>query len=238
MKGDCFYNMKKFHNVIKKNAIDKYTTEIDSSLLDLASSKGGDILKWNNNKLISNVYALDIDDKAIREAIRRRNSMKIRKNIFFQVKDLSSEALKCHKKFNVITCFFAFHYFLKDSSSLSNITQTLRNCSKKGTMVLMTLFEGEKMKDVVSENFYINLKSSKKAEIFIRNCHLQKDINEPSVEYVVKKKFLIETMKENSFDLVESVSFEELYNNQNKFRLSEEEKKLSFLNRLYVFIKV
>ena len=64
-----FYNMRRFHNNVKRQLYDKYTKNIDK-LLDLACGKGGDLDKWVSNN-IKTVIGYDIDEKSIIEAQRR-----------------------------------------------------------------------------------------------------------------------------------------------------------------------
>ncbi len=234
-----FKKMRKFHNKIKLKYITDYITE-KSNLLDLASGKGGDILKWNSNKMITSVDGYDINEESVKEAIRRRNASKIKKRMTFKVLDLSRVPLKCEEKYKVITSMFAFHYFFKSKQTLETIFKTIDNCSTKGTIIILTLFDGNRVGNIKSKNFYLNTfkdndkrrNTGNKLEVFIKESVLDK----PEIEYIVDPKFLISIMKKHHFNLVEKKDFEELYNDS--FELNAEERELSFLNTVYVFKKV
>ena len=110
-----FKDMRKFHNQIKLRYLDDYVTE-PSRLLDLASGKGGDIHKWNNNKNIISVDGYDINEESVKESIRRRNAARIKKRMTFKVLDLGKNTLSCKDKYDVITSMFAFHYFFTNAT--------------------------------------------------------------------------------------------------------------------------
>ena len=231
-----FFNLRKFHNYVKNIYIKKYTSKKDSYLLDLASGKGGDLLKWKNNKNIKKVNGYDINETSIKEAKRRRNLLKINKKISLKVLDLSKNVLHCSEKYQVITCMFAFHYFFSSKETLDTILQSISNCSKKETIFILTLFDGSKIKnDIIYEDFYIkklddNIKKyDNKIDVFLKDSVLDK----PEIEYLVQPDFLIKKMKNIDFDLIEMKSFKDIYTED--YKLSEQEKILSFLNNVYIF---
>ena len=233
-----FVNLRKFHNYIKNMYIKKYTTENDTYLLDLASGKGGDLLKWKNNKNIKKVDGYDISESSIKEAKRRRNLLKINKNVHLKVLDLSKNVLQCSEKYQVITCMFAFHYFFSSKDHLNTIIQSISNCSERGTIFILTLFDGSKIKnDYIYDNFYIkklddNIKKyDNKINVFLKDSVLDK----PEIEFLVQPEFLIKKMKSINFKLIEMVSFKDIYTED--FKLNEQEQILSFLNNVYVFKK-
>lgn len=236
-------NLRKFHNAIKRDYINKYAKE-NTKLLDLAVGKGGDLHKWLSNDNIISVDGLDINQDSIKEAIKRRDNVKnLNKPINFYVKDLSDSIINCKQKYSMINVMFAFHYFFRDKFALDNITNTIFNCSKRGSILIMTLFNGDLINSlpkngIETKDFYIRKISLNKRgnygnpiEVYTRNAVL--DI--PDIEYVVKPSFLYKKMEEIGFKPVENVNFSELY--QDKYKLSDDEKKFSFLNNVYVFKK-
>jgi mRNA (guanine-N7-)-methyltransferase len=232
--------LRKFHNHVKNLYLKKY---IGERLLDLASGKGGDIHKWLDNKMISYVTGYDINEESVKEANRRlkmiKNTNKYRDNnahIKFFVKDLSANILAPTRPYDIISSQFAFHYFFKNTKTIETILSTIDNSSKKGTILILSLFDGEKIlslpENYLQEQFYIKRITEKSIEVKINNTVLDK----PEVEYIVTPKKLIKTLKKINFALVEMVSFEDLY--QSKFNMTQNEKKLSFLNNIYVFVKI
>ncbi len=235
------FSLRKFHNEIKNNYLTKYITHKNTRLLDLASGKGGDLHKWIKNDFITQVDGYEIDQNSINEANRRRDKIKPNKSINFYNVDLSKGILNCKSKYNVITVHFALHYFFKNSSSLRNILSSIENCSKKGSILMITLMNGNKVEEIFSDNFYIKYLPSyfgsktnygKGIEVYIKDAVL----NEPREEYIVKPDFLINKLKLIGFKLIERKSFEELYNNT-RLKLTEEEKKFSFFNEIFIFKK-
>lgn len=247
-------NMRKFHNMIKRKYLNKYTNIINKpvKLLDLASGKGGDINKWKSNKKIKYVEGYDIDSDSVIEARRRLEDIRRTKkkteelNVFFYIKDLSKTELKCKEKFDIITSHFAFHYFFKSIKTLKTILKTIDNCSKKNTILILTLFDGNKLKNINSTNYRITIKNNtepknnythynNKVEVYIKDSVL----DEPTIEYIVKPEFLEKKMKDIGFYLIETKSFKELYyeNRSLNIDLTNEEKKLSFMNRIYILKK-
>lgn len=247
-KNSIFFNMRRFHNWIKRYLLEKYSNKC-INLLDLACGKGGDIHKWVDNN-IRHVEGYDIDNKSIEQAKNRYNkviSKPTSKNFEykFEVKDLSSEIINKANKFDLVTCFFAIHYFYKNKNTLENFIENLKNI-KENSHVIITTLCSEKLKNIDyeynSENLKINkinIDNDKKIgnsiKVFIKDTVL----NEEREEYIVDYEYTINLMKNKGFELVESELFSEYYPKwkENQNFLSYKERQYSFLNRTYVFIK-
>lgn len=229
-------NMRKYHNDIKRKYINKYITKF-SNVLDLASGKGGDLNKWITNKFVRTVQGFDLDTDSVIEANKRLNKLKTKKKITFNVKNLATESVECSAPKEIISSFFAFHYFFESYKSLSTILKSIDNCSKKGTILILTLFDGNKLKDLETKEYIVKKigtgKGNYKNElsVYIKGSVL--DI--PRIEYIVKPDFLIKKLSKINFSLIERISFEELYDD--KFKLNKAEKDLSFMNSVFVFEK-
>lgn len=230
-------NMRKFHNFIKKEYLNKYTNK-PCNLLDLASGKGGDLNKWKNNKNIKSVIGYDIDEVSVLEARKRLKELKIKKPIKFYVKDLGKYKIICKEKVEIITSHFAFHYFFKSSKTLKTILQTIDNCSKSGTILILTLFDGSVVKNLNNNDYKVTIldpekKSNynKRVEVYIKDSVL----NTSTVEYIVNPEFLKKKLKEIGFKIIETKLFNEIENT--KIKLSKSEKELSFINRIFIFEK-
>lgn len=231
-------NMRKFHNYIKKYFLDKYTDK-PSKLLDLASGKGGDLNKWKSNKNIKSVLGYDIDKPSVLEARKRLKELKIKKSIKFYIKDLGKESIDCKEKNDIITSHFAFHYFFKSSKTLKTILKSIENCSKNGTILILTLFDGTKVKDLNTDKYTVTIldpykKSNynKRVQVYIKGSVLDKI----TTEYIVNPEFLKKKLNEIGFHLIEEKSFSELLTNN--FTLTDLEKDLSFINSVYIFKKI
>ena len=230
-------SMRKYHNYIKNAYLQKYVTK-PSVLLDLASGKGGDLHKWMRNRNVIAVDGYDIDKISVQEAKNRYSKIKTSKPVTFSVLDLSKNILQCGGRYDVITSHFAFHYFLKSAQTLNTILSTIDNCSRPGTVLMLTILDGNLLKNIDTRNYRIKIikagnsrQYGRKVEIFIKDSVL----NEPTIEYIVSPAFIVQKFAEIDFHLVESKLFSELP--YTRFGLSKEERDYSFLNRIYVFKK-
>ena len=227
------HNMRLFHNNIKRKYIDKYI-DSPSTLLDLACGKGGDIPKWKSNKFIKSVTGYDINEESIIEAKKRLKNLKVNKSIKFYIKDLSKENLHCKLKYDIITSFFAFHYFFKNNKTLKTILSSIDNCSKSGSLLILALFDGNKVHNINNKDYSLKLLDKKKLEVYIKNSVL----DNPEIEYIVKPSILIKKLNTINFELIESTSFKELNALNTRFKLTKDEQILSFMNRIYIFKKI
>lgn len=236
-----FYNMRRFHNWIKRSLLNKYSTK-SGQLLDLACGKGGDIYKWIDNN-IRYVEGYDINEESIQEANNRFNKV-INKptsknfNYTFNVKDLSKELIDTTNKFDIITSFFAIHYFYKDSDTLNHFVKHLEHLKENGYFVITTLCS-EKLAEInyqySTEHLQIQYKSENSIEVYIKDTVL----DEATEEYIVDKDFTIEIMNRLGLELIETKLFDDYYPQwkKNQNFLSSQEQEYSFLNRVYVFRK-
>lgn len=232
-------NMRRFHNFIKRNLLCRAKNSTNGhSVLDLASGKGGDFGKYRDMGL-SYVEGYDIDQESVEESkIRSVDIAKDAKNsIEFKLTqlDLNAGVLNTSRTFDIITCNFAFHYFY---NNLGTIIQTLQNNSKIGTKLVMTLFDGKKVKEQNNGSFKLEIIDGGKVKVYIKDSVLE----EPAVEYIVDLENLISILSTAGFSLDENTSFKDLYPEWvGKSRLnvlSSDEKALSFMNNALVFSRV
>ncbi len=228
-------NMRKFHNEIKRKYINKYIRK-PSNVLDLASGKGGDLNKWVTNKFVRSVTGFDLDQDSVIEANKRLSKIKTKKKITFNLKNLATEIVDCgYNSKEIISSFFAFHYFFKSNSTLNTILKSIEKCSKKGSILILTLFDGDRVVDLETKEYIIKKNGNgignynNELYVYIKGSVL--DI--PRIEYIVKPSFLIKKLAKIKFSLIERASFAELYDN--KFKLTKTEKDLSFMNSVFIF---
>ena len=226
--------MNIFHNDIKRNYINKYS-KTPVKLLDLASGRGGDLKKWCSNKNIIKVQGFDINPVSVAEANNRKRKLQVKKPINFEVKDLSQERLRCSMKFQLITSMFAFHYFFKNRKTINTIFGSIYNCSEPGTVVILTLFNGELINTLPEQYdtdlFSIHRVSPKAISVKLNGTIL----DTPEIESVVTKEELIDQFNKINFSLVEAKPFYSF--NSEKYHLTPEESVYSDLNIVYVFRK-
>jgi mRNA (guanine-N7-)-methyltransferase len=232
--------MRKFHNWIKNQLLITITKGKKARILELAGGSGGDLLKWNSNK---NIVAVDSYDIVVEEAQKRLAELKPAKPIAFYQKDLSKEILQCNNPYQIISCHFALHYFFENQSTFKTILTSINNCSSSGTVLVMTLFDGENLEKnppTKHENWYIDILPSKnktfgrKLDVFLKNTQY---FSKPYTEYKVDIQFLKEKLKKCGWNITYEKSFEDWYKGQTKFVLSQEEQDFSFYNTSLVFTK-
>lgn len=229
-KQSSLFNMRRYHNWIKRNFIDKYSKD---SVLDLACGKGGDFSKYIDSG-VKYIEAYDIDKESLKEAERRKNHYLTKaetKNVSFVIcqKDLTAELINSKYKFDLIVCNFAFHYFYNTLDVF--LTNILSN-SKKGTKILMMFFDKNRVKNIENENYKIE-KENEKVKIFIKDSVLHDPVPEFLVDIdMVKEKFL-----EYGVTMIENVEFKDMYKQWNIHgnSITDEEKQLSFMNNVCVF---
>lgn len=241
-----FYNMRRFHNNIKRNLYDKYTKNI-YKLLDLACGKGGDLDKWVLNN-IKNVIGYDINKQSILEAQRRIDNYKYPTNTIVKVNvlDLSRNIIDGNKDCDVVSSMFAFHYFFETQETFNNILKTIDNNLKEGGYFIGTMFDGQTIKNILENNIYI-LKDKDDIKFKIESYEPLTDdmfgnkisvylkdtvLDEPMDEYVVYFDKFVNIMKQRGYDLVDSKMFKDLNEKSNMNTL---EKNVSYLNRYFVF---
>lgn len=239
--------MRKFHNNIKRDLLNKYAYNVNN-LLDLACGKGGDLQKWYDNK-IKNIKGYDINNDSVEEAKRRLITFS---NTNFKVDlntlDLSKFILKrqANNNFDIITSMFAFHYFFENESTFETIFDSIDNNLKIGGIFMGTFFDGKSVRDLLrskpdwDSHFYIKYRNTDNTENLFGNkigVSLKDTVlDEITDEYIVNFDWFVNTMKLRGYILIESNLFSEL--NYNSFNLNNIEKQCSFLNRTFVFEKV
>lgn len=227
-----FYNLRRFHNFIKRLTLEKYAKNKES-LLDLASGKGGDFGKYIDAG-VKYVEAYEIDEKSIEISKSRISSIiEDKKNsITIEVyqKDLNKAIVDSKYKFDVVVCNFAFHYFY---NKIEHFIGILTKNSKKGTKVILTFFDSSKIIEHDNSNSKIVKVGDSEIDVYIKDSVL----NKPTREHIVDKEKVITRMEENGFKLVSNKNFSEFYDlwMSKGNVLSEEEKLFSFMNVELVF---
>lgn len=244
-----FYELRRFHNSIKRQLYDTYTKNIDN-LLEIAAGKGGDLNKWSSNK-IKNVVGYDIDNASIEEGIRRVKSNKgYTPKVELNVLDLSRNVIKPSVPFDVVSAMFCFHYFFESKETFNTILSSIKSNLKSGGIFMGTMFDGESLLGLLGDESVFELSDQGEVrfrlEFFNRNksafgnkvAVFMKDtvLDSPMNEYIVNFDSFVELMKENGFELIETKMFNEF--NSNTYKLNNVSKKVSFLNRTFVFRKL
>lgn len=145
-------NIYKYNNFIKSYLYDKYLKKNDK-IIELAGGRGGDLFKLNK-KNISEVLLLNINQNALNEAKKRSKNLKSDLKIDFLEVDLSKnnsinkldklKPLKNYQnKYDIISCQFALHYFLKDEHTSNLIKKIIDKYLKNGGYFIFTGYDGK-----------------------------------------------------------------------------------------------
>jgi len=281
------YPMRKFHNHVKNELI-QYRKKNQTTLLDLAVGKGGDLRKWKNAGY-KVILGIDVSKKSLDEFKKRTKNIK-GMDIYIvhgdSTKDIRSgacaydeEGKKTLKtffkkypdiKFDKIVCNFAIHYMFMDdkdrtgkeriSSFFTNIKKLLSdNGNFVGTMLSGNILEKKLLnqKEIVAVKNKKEFYKIKKVEPFYK-----KPETKFSYAQVFNSKFynnqIIVSREGWEQEIPENIVYESvlsliakyhglsrvgMFDNFNQyydpsFKLSSNEKKISFLHKTFVFRKV
>lgn len=230
-KQASFFNMRRFHNWIKRVFIDKYSKD---TVLDLACGKGGDFSKYIDSGA-KYIEAYDICTDSLKEATNRKNHYlkKVEtKNTSFKIekKDLRVDLINSKYSFDLVVCNFAFHYFYKTLDVF--ITNILSN-TKKGSYIALSFFDKEKLREETTDIYSIKKINEEQVMVHIKDSVLHSS----TPEYLVDIPYVISKFAEYDIVLVENVSFSDMYKPwaTHKNTLSLDERNLSFMNNICVF---
>ena len=250
-------NLRKFHNYIKSSLIEFSSKNGGTTLLDIAVGRGGDLFKWQHNNF-KVVVGFDPHQDSIDEAKRRLfTQLKSKKrypftkfytldmldyNIIHKLNNLESsiKGLETHT-YDVVSCQFAFHYFVKH---LDHVLNFISHKLKTGGIFIGTATDGDIIHNLLEDgNVRENLLNITKIDeekytfnITSNSTDTYFDVKGESCEYFLFKDNFIKKAQSYNLQLLEIKSFNEwyeLYNGQ----LSNEESKISFLNFSFKFIK-
>lgn len=256
--------MRAFNNWIKANLITTYCKGM-TTVLDVGCGRGGDLNKFIHTDIkeyvgidIDNDGLYVINDSAHKRYLNFKRTRKdvpvmtfiqadargllnvaAQENIMPQMTESNKKLLKLHfaknKRYDVINCQFALHYFLADALSWSNFCTNLNNHMASNGYLLITCFDGELI--------YNHLKGLTKYPITYTDGHgndnlffeiikvyndadrqqlgLAIDLYNSLIsnegvyirEYLVFPDFLEKSLKDNcKLELVETDTFENLFN--------------------------
>ena len=177
-----YKDVRKINNKAKQLLINKTITDCFNikdkiSVLDIASGKGQDLFKYysvNNNEKnakISDLCMVDRDPLAVQVISERKyqitiknadkdfeyphltiQDMDLNNSYKENIKILDSIYFKSNKKYNLIVCNFAIHYFFKDDKTLNNLIDFIGNYVTDNTVFMFTCFGAEKVNDLMLSN--------------------------------------------------------------------------------------
>jgi len=127
-------------------------------VLDLACGRGGDLWKWSNCLATDEslfYVGVDVNGELLSEAKRRSQQVVDSRNVtnaradklehHFYEMDLRSDVFDGQRKFDVVSCQFALHYFYRSKSTFDTFLRTMCTNTDTGSMFIATLFDGEQV---------------------------------------------------------------------------------------------
>lgn len=276
-----FKNGDKSNIIVSKDVYEhlKNTWRYGSfSVVDIGFGKGGDLWKYTD-KNSAVTYLVGVENESFLLTGSNDCAMERIKNV--KNSNNRNEACVCllhmdgrsnvydtltHKgvemDVDVVSCFFAIHYFFRDETSLSLVLQNISEMLRHNGFFIGTLIDGKTVHDhlSVSNNNFTNKdekdvlysfkgkyeKENMNAygnlvDVYLKDSiihdydHLQPHTKK---EYLVLFDKFVEIAKHFDLELVESSMFDEFYPSYKGVKLTEEEERFSFINRAFVFRKV
>ena len=255
-------SLREFHNWIKKELIIEYSKKTKAkTLLDIASGRGGDIIKWSKAG-IKFVTGIDSDYKSINERIDFDGAIKRYQNIkrnsylppmkFWNISATDPNVLNLVNSkdsntiYDIISCQFAFHYFVKD---IDIVLDLISKKLKPGGYLIGTASDGDLIKTNLENGDILlpilNIIKTENKDDYIYQMLSGKVENESYfdykgaiTEYFLYKNFMIDKCKEYNLELVSIKNFHEWKKNYKGSALTIQESITSFLNFSFVFIKI
>ena len=245
-------NMKKFHHHIKKQFYSKYLKP-GNNVLELAAGRGGDIHKLKSANFV--LFIDIINDNLIQLKERLNSSKNIKYNRNFIQNNAGKDLTKLIKKsldsfnkvsFDLISIQFALHYFFKTERTFKNLFKNVDTYLKKGGYFMASFFDGSKVEKLLSKDKEVILSKNNKNLFIIKKKYIKKRTFGQKIivttetigeheEYLVDTEYLIKFMENNGYKLIERIDFQDVPFNR---KLSNAEKKFSFLNIFVVFQKI
>jgi 23S rRNA U2552 (ribose-2'-O)-methylase RlmE/FtsJ len=252
-KQDKSYEMvKKFNNYVKNTLIQRYKNS--DNIIELGSGRGGDLYKYVNAN-IKNLLMLEYDINAIDETIERKYNILTKPyntgcNLVTLQMDLNANFKKnitliedslinsdefvnnkvMYKKgaTSTIFCNFAMHYFLTTALSTKNIVQFISHYLKPGGSFIMTIFDGNRVFNLLKQNKgkwetldkkYMIEYIGKQPNVFSGFGNMINVLlplaNKPYREPLIDLFQLDKIFKQHSISRVEERNFDSLLTNQN-----------------------
>lgn len=263
--------LRKFHNWVKlrlyTDVVDYMETD-EINLLELAVGRAGDLYKWSDLK-INSVVGFDIDKDSLfgkngavhRYKKFRNNNKKHVPDARFYAIDLSKPQnlpkvfnIIKDRKFNLIACQFAIHYFFESPTALDTFMTIVGRSIATGGYFIGTTLDGKEIKkllggrkEIESEKYHIKILNNDDSAYNNKYSVSLGDKGEDhyfrdndSVEFMVDLDELISVAKKHGLKYIGRYPFEEWYKrfmDEDGEKMSESEREFSFLNFSFIFQK-
>jgi mRNA (guanine-N7-)-methyltransferase len=148
-------DIKRYHNDVKRRLIDVFSTGA-ARYLDIACGRGGDIHKWVRAG-VEFVRGIDISAGEIEEARSRFAAVRPRPRKTTCVFDVVTQEvanwnLENKKKYDVVACMFAIHYFFSSEDVARSLFETVAAALEDGGVFFGTFPDGHKILEARSNS--------------------------------------------------------------------------------------
>lgn len=220
---------------------------------DIKSGEG--ITLSQDFEIVERIFQYNDDDE---EVDKESNGVKDEKDIMKTLK----KVLPSNGLFDVCSCQFALHYFFKSEKTLKAFLTNVYNTCKIGGYFIGCCFDGKKVFELpvhqleildeqdnrifLLKKGYPSTKSfpNSSDSIGLKISVFQESINSLVDEYLVNFEYLESIMELYGFFPVENDElfgshklFRDIYQTMQEQLLSQDEKTISFLNRIFIFQK-
>ena len=138
--------MRRFHNMMKGDLIDRNLSEGDT-ILDIGSGRGGDLFKWKK-KGLSKVYAIEPNKENLKEFKERLDDVKgLDVTIINKGAEETTEIAKVVKtKVDAVIAFFSLTYFAEDKEKFDGLLATINDVLAPGGKLIGAVLDGNSVK--------------------------------------------------------------------------------------------
>ncbi len=152
---------RNFHSYVKAQIFNKFAGT--GRAMDLASGKGQDLVRYSTFKF-ENVIFLEIDNVALLELTKRKYGLAKTAPINIKTHQIDLNENYKHnidrlvdigvdaKSMDIIICNFAFHYFIKNKASTTNIARFVDHYLKPGGRFIITAFDASDVIRLLNAN--------------------------------------------------------------------------------------
>ena len=252
------YDIKKFHNIVKKYLYTSYLRKFkEPYVLEIGSGRGGDLhkLKINGAKyvLMTNINKGGINEAELRYENMNKQNFKVdfmvsnsSKNIRNSIQNYLDKLNQNKTLFDVISIQFALHYFLKNKTSFENFFNNINQFLNIGGYVFATFLNGNLLHQQFENKNEIKFEGSNHKPLFIIQKKYKNFKNYGSSilvsgktigtheEYLVNTDFLKEYFEKHGYKFIEDGLFSQF----KEFHQMKSGQSYSALNYFIVLQKI
>ena len=177
-KGDDIVLLRRYHNSIKKKLF--LSRKKDSTLIDIGSGRGGDVIKWKLSKF-SKIIAVEPNDEYIKELVKRIKSIFSIDNIpiIENIEDLNENIknfpiiivktygedyelirkvreLYIGEKVDTISMMLSLSFFWNKEENFNNLMKTIKSNLKEDGEFIFLSIDGDSVKEAFKPKFNKN----------------------------------------------------------------------------------